>query len=247
MTKPVLYIFAISHYCEKARWALDYLDIDFEIRHIAPGLHIALAKKLGASASSVPMLVADGQLVQGSAAIIDWADAAASNSKRLTPQTGREECATLEKRLDDVIGIHIRRYYYSEALVEHPQTVKPIFTEDLGFLQKMLIGVTWGMVRKVMIKGMDLGAEQGRDSKRIIEVELEWLDGLLADGRQFLTGERFSRADIAAASLVAPLAAPSQHPTYASIIVPPHVADDLVGWENRPAINWVREIYSQYR
>ena len=65
MKKPVLYLFGISHYCEKARWALEYLDVDFDISHVAPGLHIALAKKLGAPGSSLPILVADGQLVQG--------------------------------------------------------------------------------------------------------------------------------------------------------------------------------------
>ena len=247
MTKPVLHIFAISHYCEKARWALEYLGIDFEISHVAPGLHIALAKKLGASASSVPILVANGQVVQGSAAIIDWADAAAPGSRRLTPQTDREQYLALERRLDDVVGVHVRRYYYSEALVEHPQTVKPIFTEKLGFPQKLLIGALWGAVCKVMIKSMDLGPQQGQESKRIVEVELKWLDEMLSDGRRFLTGEQFSRADIAAASLLAPPAIPMQHPTYTSLIVPPNVANDLVGWEERRVINWVREIYGQYR
>jgi glutathione S-transferase len=248
MTKPILYVFAISHYCEKARWALEYLDIDFEIGHVAPGLHISLAKKLGASRSSVPILVADGQVVQGSAEIIDWADAAASaGSKCLTPDSAREECVALERRLDDVVGVHIRRYYYSEALVDHPRTVKPIFIKDLGIRQRLMISATWGLVRKLMIKGMDLGPEQGQESKRIVEAELDWLDGLLADGRQFLTGDQLSRADIAAASLLAPLAAPIEHPTYGNLVVPPHVAEDLVSWKNRRTVSWIREIYRRYR
>ncbi len=248
MSKPVLYVFAISHYCEKACWALDYLDIDYEISHVAPGLHRLIAKKLGAPGSSLPMLVADGQLVQGSAEIIDWADAAAStDSKRLTPNHAREECLELEKRLDDVVGVHTRRYYYSEALVDHPETVRPIFTRDLPILQKLLVGGTWGLVRKLMIDRMDLGTEQGQDSKRIVEGELSWLDGLLSNGRHFLTGDQFSRADLTAASLLAPLAAPKEHPTYADLRLPPRLAADLVNWENRPSINWVRQIYGQYR
>ena len=247
MTKPDLYVFAISHYCEKACWALDYLGIDFAISHVAPGLHVALAKKLGAPHSSVPILVEDGQVVQGSAAIIDWADAATAGSKRLTPQTAGQDCVALEERLDDVIGVHVRRYYYSEALVEHSPTVKPIFIEKLGLLQKLLVGSMWSVVRKRMIKGMDLGSAQGQDSKSIIEGELQWLDGLLSDGRQFLIGEKFSRVDLTAASLLAPLAIPMEHPTYSGLVVPPRVADDLLAWKNRPVINWVREIYRQYR
>lgn len=248
MPKPVLYIFAISHYCEKACWALDYLDIDYEITHLAPGIHRQIAKQLGAPRSALPILVADGQLVQGSAEIIDWADAAAStDSKCLTPDTAREQCLEIEKRLDDIVGIHTRRYYYSEALVDHPETVRPIFTKDLPVMQKLLVGVRWGALRKRMIDRMDLGPEQGRDSKRIVDDELGWVDEMLSDGRHFLAGERFSRADLAAASLLAPLAVPKEHPTYADLKLPPHLTLDLAKWGKRPSLNWVREIYAEYR
>ena len=246
--KIILYIFAISHYCEKARWALDYLDVDYELRHAAPGLHQLIAKRLGAPRSSLPILIADGQLVQGSANIIDWADAAASSaSKRLTRDDARQECLAIEKRLDEIAGVHIRRYYYSEALVEHPKTVRPMFTKDLAITQKLLVGATWGLVRKLMIAGMDLGPEQGQDSKRIVHDELSWLDAMLSDGRHFLVGEQFSRADIAAASLFAPLVAPKEHPSYADLRLPPRLATDVTSWENRPSINWIREIYAKWR
>lgn len=248
MPIPVLYIFAISHYSEKARWALDYLDIDYEITHLPPGMHTQVAKQLGAPRSSLPMLVADGQVVQGSAEIVNWADASAStDSKHLTPNNGREECLAIEKRLDEIVGVHARRYYYSEALVKYPETVRPIFTENLPIMQKILVGATWGVVRKRMIELMNLGPEQGQESKRIVDGELRWVDEMLSDGRQFLVGEEFSRADLAAASLLAPLARPKEHPTYASLTLPPSLTSDLANWENRPSLKWVREIYAEYR
>lgn len=248
MPKPVLYIFAISHYCEKACWALDYLDIDYKITHVAPLIHRRITKQLGALRSSLPILVADGQTVQGSAEIIDWAEAAASaDFKQLTPANAREECLEIEKRLDDIAGVHTRRYYYSEALVDHPDTVRPIFTKDLPRIQKLLVAATWGVVRRRMIDVMDLGPEQGQDSKRIVDGELSWLDGMLSDGRQVLVGDQFSRADIAAASLLAPLAVPKEHPTYADLRLPPTLTSELANWQNRPSLNWVREIYAEYR
>lgn len=248
MPKPTLYIFAISHYCEKARWALDYLGIDYATKHVPPGLHRSIAKKLGAKRSSVPILAADRGVVQGSAEIIGWADANTSNNElRLIPDTGREECIALEKRLDDILGVHIRRYYYSEALVEHPKSVRPIFTRDLPFLQKLSVSLAWRVICEAMIDRMDLGYEQGQESRRIVEEELDWLDGLLSDGRKFLCGNQFSCADIAAASLLAALATPENHPTYANLRLPPRVAEDMVNWGNRHSVNWVREIYSQYR
>ena len=84
-----------------------------------------------------------------------------------------------------------------------------------------------------MINRLDLGPEQGQESKCIVEGELSWLDGLLSNGRHFLTGDQFSRADLTAA--------------YADLRLPPRLAADLVNWENRPSINWVRQIYGQYR
>lgn len=248
MTKPTLYIFAISHYCEKARWALNYSNIDYEINHLAPGQHRKIARKLGASNSSLPILVVDGKVVQGSAKIIEWADDSASNDKTsLIPDSVREKCLALEKRLDDILGIHIRRYYYSEALVEHPNSVRPIFTRDLSILQKLSVGMAWSVICKVMIERMDLGLEQGQESRSIVAGELDWLDGLLSDGRNFLCGDQFTCADITAASLLAPLTMPDQHPTYSNLTLPPRVAETMFEWGQRRSINWVRGIYSQYR
>ena len=68
MSQPVLYVFAISHYCEKARWALDYLDVAYKIRYLAPGFHREVAKKFGARRSSLPILEAGEQVLQGSTA-----------------------------------------------------------------------------------------------------------------------------------------------------------------------------------
>ncbi|MEE8298393.1 MAG: glutathione S-transferase N-terminal domain-containing protein, partial [Thermodesulfobacteriota bacterium] len=56
-------MFAISHYCEKARWALDHHGIEYEISHLPPGPHAFTAKKLGATATTLPILVAGDQVV----------------------------------------------------------------------------------------------------------------------------------------------------------------------------------------
>ena len=127
MPKPTLYIFAISHYCEKARWALDYLGIDYDLRYVAPGEHGQIAKRLGAAKTSVPYLGVGERVIQGSADIISWAESMpSSNGERLTPEVDILVGADIEKRADDIAGVHIRRFYYSEALVEHPSTVRPI-------------------------------------------------------------------------------------------------------------------------
>jgi len=249
VSPPALYVFAISHYCEKARWALDFLGVVYALRHLPPVRHIEITKQLGAPGSSLPLLVTGERVVQGSGAILDWAEAAAAGStRRLSPDPAFEaECRALEQRLDDVAGVHVRRSYYSEALVEHPDTVRPIFTRDLAPPERQALDENWGLVRKLMMGAMDLGPEQGQESRRIVEGELDWLDGRLADHRRFLVGDRFSRADMTAASLFAPLALPKEHPTYGMLEVPPRARADLARWAERPTVAWVREIYRAYR
>ncbi len=249
LERPVLYLFAISHYCEKARWALDSLDVDYEVRYLPPGPHVQVAKDLGAAGSSLPILVAEGRVVHGSSAIMDWAESAsARSSKSLDPGSEfEEECRALETRLDGVTGVHLRRYYYSEALVDHPDSVLPIFSKDLAPSERQSLEENWELVRQMMIGMMDLGPEQRQESRTIIEGELDWFDSLLKDGRRFLLGERFSRADITAASMLAALAQPKEHPTYGMLSVPPRARADLALWSQRPTVAWVREIYSAHR
>ncbi len=247
MPKPTLYIFAISHYCEKARWALDHFGVDYRVRHVMPGLNRSIAKKLGGKGGALPFLHTDAALVQGSSAIIDWAEANRAEGRASISGNDPATIAAMEKRLDDVAGVHIRRTYYSEALLDNPASVRPIFSRDLPLLQKWAITLGWSKVVPVMIKGMDLGREQGLQSRAILAAELDWLDGVLSDGRLYLDGKGFSRADMTAASLLAPLVNPAEHPTYSALSLPPQLAEVIDGWKDRPSLRWVRDMYARHR
>ena len=39
-----LYQFPLSHFCEKARWLLDYKELDFVAHNLIPGVHRAFAQ-----------------------------------------------------------------------------------------------------------------------------------------------------------------------------------------------------------
>ncbi|MEH6570925.1 MAG: glutathione S-transferase N-terminal domain-containing protein [Halioglobus sp.] len=247
MNKPILYIFAISHYCEKARWALDYLEIDHQIRYLSPGMHIDVAKNLGVPASSLPILADTNEVIQGSAEIIDWAQKNTATQHSLTPPDKETQCLDFEQRLDNVAGVHTRRYFYSEALVENSNMVLQTFTKDLQPAERESVTKEWPMIREMMIQMMDLGAAQGEESKQIVNRELAWIDELLADGRSYLVADRFSRVDIAAASLFARQAAPEGHPSGRFMELPPRMAATQKSWHNRPSLQWIRGIYRKHR
>ena len=244
---PTLYIFAISHFCEKARWALDYLDIEYELAYLAPGLHSMWAKRRGLDSTTLPTLAVGGQYIQGSDKIINWADANTRSSRRLTPAVDAEEVLTLERRLGDTVGVHTRRMFYSNALLDHPATVRPVFTRDLVGAPRLFTLAMWPVIRKVMIRAMDLGPAQGQQSRDILEGELDWLDSMLADGRRFLVGDTLSRADLAASALFSRIAGAEQHPLAEFLSLPPHVAELVKPWRDRPTMQWIHRNYAEFR
>lgn len=244
---PVLYVFAISHYCEKARWALDHFGIAYRLKHMMPGMNRRIAKKLGADSGSLPFLEIENGVVAGSAAIIDWCEQHHASEKPRLNGENPAEVTAIEKRLDDITGVHIRRYYYSDALLTDPASVRPIFSRDLPLMQKAAVMLDWSKIVPFMIEGMDLGEAQGLRSYAKLAAELEWLDGLLADGRPYLTGGTFTRADLTAASLLAPLVNPAKHPTYAALSLPKRLAETTKGWQDRPVLQWVSAVYDRHR
>ena len=247
MNLPVLYVFTISHYCEKARWALEACGIDFVLRHTMIGAHRRIAKQLGARRGSVPYLHTDAGVVCGSAAIVDWCESHASPRPAPWKQEDDGAARAIEKRLDDVAGVHVRRFYYSVALLKYPKLVRPIFSNGLPLWQRLAVTLGWKRIVPLMCQAMDLGEAQGRESRAALEAELDWLDGLLADGRSYLCGNTWSRADLAAASLLAPLVEPAEHPVAGQLQIPPEVRSAMEAWANRPSMRYVARMYVQHR
>jgi glutathione S-transferase len=247
MTTPTLYVFNISHYCEKARWALDYFGIEHEARHVMPGAHRFIAKKIGAKRGSVPFLQTDDGVIAGSSAIIDWCEVHNAGKRASLSGADPQAVRAIEKRLDDIVGVHVRRFYYSDALINAPASVRPIFSDGLPILQRTAVTLGWSRIVPLMIKGMDLGIEQGLQSRSVIEAELDWLDGLLADGRPYLHGRQWTRADLTAAALLGPLAAPKEHHLTAKAFFPSGVRQAMKDWEKRPALQFVGRMYSTHR
>ena len=247
MKTPILYVFNISHYCEKARWALDHFGIAHEVRHVMVGTHRRIAKKLGAKRGSVPFLQTDDGVIAGSSAIIDWCEV--QNSGKFLSLAGEEpeQVRAVEKRLDDIVGVHVRRFYYSDALINDPASVRPIFSDGLPLWQRAAVTLGWSRIVPIMIKGMDLGLEQGRQSRAVLEAELDWLDGLFADGRPYLFGSQWTRADLTAAALLGPLVAPKEHPMVHAVVFPKGVSETMQAWAQRPALQFVRKMYAAHR
>ena len=113
--KPVLIAIAISHYCEKVRWALDYLDIDYIEENHAPPFHRKYTSRYGGT--TVPVLVTNDEALIDSKDILHYLDRVSSDKKiyQQDPEL-RRQVETLEKLFDQKLGVATRNwgFYYAK-------------------------------------------------------------------------------------------------------------------------------------
>ena len=207
--KPKLITFGISHFCEKARGALDWHSIAYEEISWPPGLHRVLARRCGAKGSTLPILLVGETIIQGSGAIIDWTEGKVRDRARsLAPRANVAEAREIERRADEVIGVHVRRLAYAEMLPRRSHLAKPaLFLKTSGW-HRPIGSVMWPVTRRIMMRRYDISPGAASDSRSKLEAELDWLDNKLSGGHSYLAGDRFSRVDLTVASLLAGFARP---------------------------------------
>lgn len=248
MQTPRLITIGFSHYCEKARWALDRAGIPYHEERHPPALHYRALKGLGAG-SQVPVLVHAGGALGDSTAILRWVDARTPADRALYPADIADEVAALEDGFDEVLGPHIRRVVYFYGL-----QVKPVMvwtaTQGVGRLDKLLMPLLMPFAGRFFGSKLGLSPEQIERSKAKVEATLVDVDNRIKDGRRFLVGDRFTAADLTFASLVAPALLPTNYgaPLPTRDQLPAGYGawmDDLAA--RHPAVAFARRLYAEAR
>ncbi|HEA52949.1 glutathione S-transferase family protein [Marinobacter antarcticus] len=242
-----LYQFAISHYCEKIRWALDYKKLNYETTNLLPGQHMKTVQKLTRGAgASVPVLEHDGTVLQGSSAILDYLDRTFLDNP-LTPadESVRARALAWEKRLDEEAGPAVRCYSYHHFL-QRPKIVVPLLTAGTPFYNRILLSLAFSRVNEVMRKWLKINDKTAEESRKVIEGLLIELSEVYGQ-QPFLAGDAFSRADLTAAALFAPLFQPAAYPVPwpKPARVPKEIQAQLSLWQ--PQLQVLNRIYSDHR
>jgi glutathione S-transferase len=206
--RPFLLItIPISHYCEKVRWALDYLGAAYVERPHMPPFHRSATKKHGGGA--VPVLVTDQGPISDSDSILRFLDQRTPG--RLYPQDAaiRAEAARLETLFNNILGVQTRKWGYSYILT--PTLARAPWTQGVPFWERWLFPVIFtkleGRVRTMMAITPTSAPEAYAE---ILKVFAD-VERTLSDGRKFLLGDQFSATDITFAALAAPLLMPANH------------------------------------
>jgi glutathione S-transferase len=198
----------ISHYCEKARWALDRAELRYrEERHIQ-GIHQVAARRAGGGAT-VPVLVTPDGAIGESHEILVWSDARLAPERRLFPSepSSRAEVDALCRRLDDRLGPPGRRLIYVH-MFRQPKLVFAFNDQGVPAWEDAALRAGWPLLKRFV--GRALGIVPGIETADEAAVfgELDHVAELLSDGRPYLCGERFGAADLTFAALCAPVIVP---------------------------------------
>jgi glutathione S-transferase len=239
----------ISHYCEKARWALDRAGIGYrEERHVQ-GIH-RLASRRAGGRGTVPVLVTDAGPVADSAEIIDWVDRRLPSELRLVPENPDRaaEVRALCRRFDEVLGPAARRLIYVHMLD------RPI--AELGFNNMGVPGwedralrLGWPAARMFVRHALEIRPGVEVPDEAAVWDELDAVAALLADGRPYLCGDRITAADVTFASLAAAVVLP---PGYGVLLpqpqeLPPPTAELVLRARSHPAGVYALRLFAEER
>src|SRR5207237_6707565 len=106
---PVLWHLKVSHYNEKARWALDHKRVPHVRRAAVPGLHRDTARGLSGG-STFPVLVLDGEAISDSTRIIAALEERYPEPPLYSAEPeARRRALALEDHFDEELGLYTRR------------------------------------------------------------------------------------------------------------------------------------------
>ena len=252
MSKPVLWHIPVSHYSEKARWALAHKGVEHERRAPLPGAHIAVALWLTRGAQKTfPVLRIDGETVGDSTAIIATLEQRHPDPPLYPADPeARGRALELEEFFDEQLGPQIRLLAWHELRGDREQMAQLSRSMMSGRLRDFGPAVAAGgrfgstYVQLRFRVADDEAAAQARTKVLAaldrVETELDASDG------DYLVGDAFSVADLTAASLLYPIVNPPEGPSIFGP-PPPQLEQFFAPLRERPGGRWIAEMFRRHR
>lgn len=211
--KPDVRLISIpmSHYCEKARWGLERLGIDyFEERHLQV-FHYPRTYWFSRG-PNVPVLVDKGEVIQDSTTILQHLDGYADDTKRLYPQDSdlRKQVNELEDLFDEVLGVESRRWVYYHFKNRPIQALRTA-GQGTPLAERLLTPVIYPLFMFLINKWMNPSASAVEEGLNKVRDIVKATDSLLAEGNRYLLGNQFTAADLSLACMLAPLVVPRNY------------------------------------
>ena len=250
-SKPVLWHIPVSHYSEKARWALGHKRIEHDRKSPIPGAHMLYALWLTRGAcKTFPVLTLDGRNIGDSTAII-----AALEERFPQPPLYPEDRADLDRALgledffDEELGPYSRLLAFHELRRGGEglkQVTADLLPARLARNERIVAVATRGSSIFTQVRYRVASDEAADEARAKIIAAFDRLEAELdAGGGDYLVGDGFTVADLTAAALFMPVVLPAQGPVLPP--PPPAYEEFRAPLRDRPGFLWVESMFARHR
>jgi glutathione S-transferase len=242
---PLLLHIPLSHYNEKARWALDYKGIAHRRRVIGPDFYWRAWRATRQGKTPI-LFLPDGRAVHDSTRIIETLEQL-QPAPALYPAdpAQRRRALDLEDYFDESLGPALRAALMTPLFRHDPEVALRVLMTGMSKhyprlrpFARLLPGL-YRSRHQMRDEALDADRQQVRAALDRIEAERE--------GRAYLVGERFSVADLTAAALLSPALQPEQIQYPLEVELPVYAREYREGLLRHPAFEWARAIYARHR
>ena len=232
----------ISHFCEKARWALELAHLPYEEERHLQVVHWPHVWRAGRSWTAPVLVTAKGPLRE-SAQIVRFADSHAHLGLYRHPLA-----AALEARFDNHLGPDARLWMY-HRMMGRSDLMREYGAPGVPRWERAGMPVMLPLVKRVIARKFDTEEATAREARDRVMAEFEGVAARLDDGRPYLCGEHFSAADLAFASLAAAVLVPTRYgvPLPQPDVLPDPFADEVRAMREHPAGRFALRLYDQER
>ena len=239
----------ISHFCEKARWALDRAGIEYvEQRHVQL-IHVAAARLAGGGRTVPVFVTSTGRVLADSSDILLWADTQVATERRLYPDgDAAAQARELEAWLDEGLGPDGRLWMYHETLPA-VRELRQWALAGVPRWERWVFHLAGSGIEAAIRRYLRIDANAASAALERVTRVFDEIADRLSDGRHFLLGDRFTAADLAFAALAAPVLLPER---YGSPLPPPEAMPSAMSREvwrlrDHPAGVFAARLYREER
>lgn len=233
----------VSHYCEKARWALARSQIPYiEERHMPP-FHRLVTQRVGGK--SAPVLITETAVFTDSTDIVRYVDQIAADELKLYPTNPEhlKQVEELEELFNYQLAPSVRQWAYFYAFTQ-ARLIQYVWCQGVPWIERIFFPILFPWLRSVVFQMYEINSDASQARERIYKIFTD-VGNLLADGQTYLVGDRFSAADLTFITLAAPTVMPSEYGVKFPALndLPSPMVDDINAFRETTAGKFVLRLY----